>query len=161
MDAQTPTGSIQYLYDADGIRVGSTVDGVLTSYLVDKNWDFAQVMEERDGGNSLVVSYVCGDDLISHERGGADSYYHYMGWGAPITSPMRPSPLLIFTLLSTILLVTTQLSSRITFGRRRRPATQALHADAASPTTTWDGRPGAPCPWECPRSSPATPTATP
>ena len=35
------------------------------------------MLEERDGSGSLSVSYVYGDDLISQERGGADSYYHY------------------------------------------------------------------------------------
>ena len=50
--------------------------------LVDQNRPFAQVLEERDGGDSLVVSYVYGDDLISQQRGVADSFYHYDGLGS-------------------------------------------------------------------------------
>ncbi len=72
--------SVAYSYNADGIRIEKTVDGTdTTSYLVDKNRPYAQVLEERDGSNNLQVSYVYGDDLISQDRGGVDSYYHYDG----------------------------------------------------------------------------------
>ena len=36
-------------------------------------------MEERDDLGSLIVSYIHGDDLISQNRGGSVSYYHYDG----------------------------------------------------------------------------------
>jgi RHS repeat-associated protein len=49
---------------------------------VDKNRDYAQVLEERDGAGTLAVSYVYGDDLISQERSGAVSYYQYDGLGS-------------------------------------------------------------------------------
>ncbi len=74
---QTPSSQLGYAYDPDGIRVSSAVDGVVTDYLIDKNREYAQVLEERDGSATLIVSYVYGDDLISQQRGGADSYYHY------------------------------------------------------------------------------------
>jgi RHS repeat-associated protein len=77
--AQTPTLLVNYTYDADGIRVSSSVDGTVTKYIVDKNRDYAQVLEDRDGGAGLIASYVYGDDLISMERSGAISYYHYDG----------------------------------------------------------------------------------
>jgi RHS repeat-associated protein len=77
ISVQTPSSQLGYTYDADGIRVSSTVDATITNYLVDKNRDYAQVLEERDSAGSLIVSYVYGDDLISQHRGGADSYYHY------------------------------------------------------------------------------------
>ncbi|MBC8232245.1 RHS repeat-associated core domain-containing protein, partial [bacterium] len=77
--SQTGASEVTYAYDADGIRVGSNADGVVTNYLVDHNRDYAQVLEENDGIGSLVVSYVYGDDLISQQRGGLDSYYHYDG----------------------------------------------------------------------------------
>ena len=79
--AQTPTSFIAYKYDADGIRASSTVNGVRTDYLVDKNRDFAQVLEEVDGSSNLLVSYVYGDDLLSQNRG-LPSYYHYDGLGS-------------------------------------------------------------------------------
>ncbi len=79
---QGPDGTTEYAYDADGIRVRSVTDGVVTNYLVDKNRPYAQVLEERDDAGSLTVSYVYGDDLISQRRGGSVSYYHYDGLGS-------------------------------------------------------------------------------
>ena len=78
-EAQTNISTIQYQYDPDGIRVSSAVNGVATNYVVDKNRDSAQVLEERDGSGALIVSYVYGDDLISQQRGGANRYYLYDG----------------------------------------------------------------------------------
>ena len=54
----------------------------MTRYVVDKNRDFAQVLEEVDGLGALVVRYVHGDDLISQSRAGTTSYYHYDGLGS-------------------------------------------------------------------------------
>ncbi|MCL6584332.1 MAG: putative Ig domain-containing protein [bacterium] len=79
IEAKTSTTLVNYTYDCDGIRVGSTAGGATTYYLVDKNRDFVQVLEERDAAFALVASYVYGDDLISMKRGGATSYYHYDG----------------------------------------------------------------------------------
>jgi RHS repeat-associated protein len=73
------TSITAYTYDADGSRVASDTDGVDTVFVVDKNRQYAQVLEERDGAGSLTVSYVYGDDLISQHRGGSISYYHYDG----------------------------------------------------------------------------------
>ena len=80
--AQTPSSLIDYEYDANGIRVRSIVDGVVTDYLVDKNRDYAQVLEERDDVGTLVVSYLYGDDLISQNRSSQMSYYMYDGQGS-------------------------------------------------------------------------------
>ena len=41
-----------YDYDADGIRVSSETNGAVTDFLVDKNRDYAQVLEERDTAGS-------------------------------------------------------------------------------------------------------------
>ncbi|MFH2046859.1 MAG: RHS repeat-associated core domain-containing protein [Pseudomonadota bacterium] len=70
-------GAIAYGYDSDGIRVAKSTGAVITRYLVDKNRDYAQVLEETDNG-SLTVSYVYGDDLISQNRG-SSYYYLYDG----------------------------------------------------------------------------------
>jgi large repetitive protein len=79
---QTPTGeNISYAYDADGVRVSKTVNGVITEYLVDKNRDYDQVLEESVN-DVLAASYVYGLDLISQERGNADSYYLVDGLGS-------------------------------------------------------------------------------
>ena len=73
--------AISYAYDADGVRVSKTVNGVTTEYLVDKNLPYAQVLEE--GVNDvLAASYVYGLDLIFQKRGNADSYYLVDGLGS-------------------------------------------------------------------------------
>ena len=75
----TATTDTLYDYDADGIRVSSETNGAVTDFLVDKNRDYAQVLEERDTAGTIIVEYTYGDDLISQERGGADYCYLYDG----------------------------------------------------------------------------------
>jgi RHS repeat-associated protein len=72
----TPTGTKQasYRYDASGIRVSQTVDGVETKYLIDANRPYAQVLEEYNG-SGVQASYVYGNDLISQSRNGSKSFY--------------------------------------------------------------------------------------
>jgi len=76
-----PNLSISYEYDADGVRVSKTVNGVKTEFLVDNNRDYAQVLEESVNG-VVAASYVYGLDLISQERGSADSFYLVDGLGS-------------------------------------------------------------------------------
>ena len=84
----TPQGSsiIDYAYDHDGIRIGKTVNGTdITTYVVDKNRPYAQVLEEEHlhGGLSAVTSYVYGDGLISRTIDGTlTQYYHADGLGS-------------------------------------------------------------------------------
>jgi RHS repeat-associated protein len=79
--AMSPTETLAFGYDVDGIRNAKSVNGIVTRFVVDKNRDFAQVLEERDPSGSIVnVAYVYGDDLISQERPGNQfSFYHYDG----------------------------------------------------------------------------------
>ena len=77
-----PGQAVTYGYDADSIRVRSTAGSVVTNYLVDKNREHSQVLEERNGAGALAVSYVHGDDLISQRRGNVSSFYHYDGLGS-------------------------------------------------------------------------------
>ncbi|MEG5129330.1 putative Ig domain-containing protein [Microcoleus sp. ARI1-B5] len=76
-----PNLSVSYAYDADGVRVSKTVNGVTTEYLVDGNRDYAQVLEEYVN-DALTASYVYGLDLISQERGNVDSFYLVDGLGS-------------------------------------------------------------------------------
>ncbi|MCP3663237.1 MAG: hypothetical protein GY696_12205, partial [Gammaproteobacteria bacterium] len=69
-----------YAYNPDGIRISQITAGITTSYLVDENRDYAQVLHETDGTNVVLYSY--GDDLISQNRNGSTSYYHYDGLGS-------------------------------------------------------------------------------
>ncbi len=70
----------EYDYNPNGIRTSKTEGGVTTGYVVDENRDYAQVLVEQDGANSIVYTY--GDDLISQDRNGVASYYHYDGLGS-------------------------------------------------------------------------------
>ncbi len=89
---------LSYTYDADGIRTSKTVkigsgDPATTWYVVDKNRDYAQVLEERDANGTLAVRYVYGLDLIAQVRGPNPSYYHYDGLGSTrqlTNSPVDP-----------------------------------------------------------------------
>ncbi len=82
VQVQTPSSLLEYTYDDEGIRTSASVDGIVTKHLVDKNRDYAQVIEERDALDNLQVAYTYGDDLISQDRSGSTSYYHYDGLGS-------------------------------------------------------------------------------
>ena len=103
-------GVVSYTYDADGIRTSKLVGVTLTTYVVDKNRPYAQVLEERQevGGVSTVVKrYVYGHDLISQTDSPGDgqyastSYFHYDGQmstralsqGATVIADPTPLPL--------------------------------------------------------------------
>ncbi|NJL00458.1 MAG: RHS repeat-associated core domain-containing protein [Spirulinaceae cyanobacterium SM2_1_0] len=72
---------VTYAYDDDNIRVSATVGGVTTSYLLDKNRPYAQVLEEYEDGSS-TVSYAYGLDLIEQERAGLETTYLVDGLGS-------------------------------------------------------------------------------
>tara|TARA_R110002072_G_scaffold302008_1_gene483381 strand:- start:44 stop:817 length:774 start_codon:yes stop_codon:yes gene_type:complete len=76
------TTNSSYTYNADGIRTSQTVEGTETKYVVDSNRDYAQVLFELDSGDAVQVQYTYGDDLISQDRLGSVSYYHYDGLGS-------------------------------------------------------------------------------
>jgi fibro-slime domain-containing protein/RHS repeat-associated protein len=69
-------------YDENGIRVSQTVNGEETRFLIDANRDYAQVLEEYTSSGVIRVSYVYGNDLISQNRGGEQSFYHVDGLGS-------------------------------------------------------------------------------
>ncbi len=72
---------VKYEYDDDNIRVSQTVDGQKTSFLLDKNRPYDQVLAEFVDGEE-VASYVYGLDLISQERNGEDWFYFVDGLGS-------------------------------------------------------------------------------
>jgi RHS repeat-associated protein len=81
--AHSGGGTISYLYDAAGIRIGQTAPGTgtLTSYLVDENTAYARVLAESTG--STVTSYDYGADLARMDLcGGTCYYYIYDGLGS-------------------------------------------------------------------------------
>ena len=69
------TQQVEYVYDADGVRVAKTVDGEETRYLIDANRQYAQVLEEYDATTGTEVAYVYGNELISQTRGTENDFY--------------------------------------------------------------------------------------
>jgi RHS repeat-associated protein len=72
--------AVTYQYNENGIRISSTINGVKTSFLLDSNRDYAQVLEEYTSAG-VQVGYVYGHDLISQSRSGTKSFYIYDGLG--------------------------------------------------------------------------------
>ncbi|WP_156341381.1 hypothetical protein [Pseudanabaena sp. 'Roaring Creek'] len=66
-----------------------------TSYLLDANRDYAQVLEEYDSSGTQVF-YQYGHDLISQNRNGVKSFYLYDGLGSPNPHSARNGSLKIF-----------------------------------------------------------------
>ena len=77
--------NIAIVYDGDGNRVQKTVDGVVTTYLVDTNnhTGYSQVLEEKRNG-VLDKVYTYGLDLISQDHIGQTGlrYFGYDGLGS-------------------------------------------------------------------------------
>ena len=69
-------------YDGDGIRISQKVNGDETRFLVDKNRDYAQVLQEYTPSKIIKASYVYGHDLISQLRNSQRSFYHVDGLGS-------------------------------------------------------------------------------
>jgi RHS repeat-associated protein len=75
------------VYDGDGNRVGKTVNGITTKYLVDTNnlTGYAQVVEEIQGG-AVQRRYTYGHDLISQTQvinsNWTTHFYGYDGHGS-------------------------------------------------------------------------------
>ncbi|WP_185906572.1 choice-of-anchor A family protein [Teredinibacter haidensis] len=80
VEAETAEELLRYTYNVAGIRNSKQVGGVTTSFLVDSNRAYAQVLLETDGVET--VSYTYGDDLISQAREGNSYFYHYDGLGS-------------------------------------------------------------------------------
>ncbi|NCS32928.1 MAG: tandem-95 repeat protein [Microcystis aeruginosa G11-01] len=69
-------------YDGDGIRISQKVNGDETRFLVDKNRDYAQVLQEYTPSKIIKASYIYGNDLISQLRNNQRSFYHVDGLGS-------------------------------------------------------------------------------
>jgi RHS repeat-associated protein len=64
-----------YQYDADGIRMATTSNGVETRYLIDTVQPYPEVLLEYRPGGLIVASYVYGDRLLEQTRSGVSSWY--------------------------------------------------------------------------------------
>ncbi len=70
-----------FTYNSSGIRNSKTEDGVTTSYVVDSNRNYAQVLEEIISGIT-TVQYSYGHDLLSQNRIDEFKFYLYDGLGS-------------------------------------------------------------------------------
>jgi RHS repeat-associated protein len=80
-ESDVEVSSSAYSYNVNGIRDSKTEDGVTTSYVVDSNRDYAQVLEEIVDGTS-TVTYSYGHDLLSQSRSDEFKFYLYDGLGS-------------------------------------------------------------------------------
>jgi RHS repeat-associated protein len=80
-ESDIEVSSSAYSYNVNGIRDSKTEGGVTTSYVVDSNRDYAQVLEEIVDGLS-TVTYSYGHDLVSQNREGDFRFYQYDGLGS-------------------------------------------------------------------------------
>ncbi len=72
----------QYLYDYQGNRIQTTVNGTdITKYLVDTTGELSQVIAEIDENNREKAYYTLGQELISIEKDSKVCYYSYDGHG--------------------------------------------------------------------------------
>jgi RHS repeat-associated protein len=77
---QPDNSVLEYSYNINGIRTAKTEAGITTTYVIDENTDYAQVLVESNGTDSVV--YTFGDDLLSQDRNNAFSFYLYDGLGS-------------------------------------------------------------------------------
>ncbi|PWQ95050.1 RHS repeat-associated core domain-containing protein [Leucothrix arctica] len=80
--ATSSTDTLDYSYNASGIRQSKTQNGITTNYLVDQNRPYAQVITELDNTGTPETFYTYGDDLVSQIRGSQSHYYLYDGLGS-------------------------------------------------------------------------------
>ncbi|WP_017327148.1 polymorphic toxin-type HINT domain-containing protein [Synechococcus sp. PCC 7336] len=79
---ELPNGDeISYIYDQAGIQVSSTINSETTTYVVDSNRPFAQVLESITSDDLVQIS-VFGLDLIAQLQGDQSSFFHTDGLGS-------------------------------------------------------------------------------
>jgi len=74
--------SVAYSYDGDGTRISKTQNAVKTKYINDVALPLVQVLTETDATGNILATYNYGRDLISMNKAGTNSYYHYDGLGS-------------------------------------------------------------------------------
>ena len=77
-------GTTTFRYDADGHRSAKTDGGGTTLYVQDASGGRSRLLEELDASGNVVARYVYGLGLISRQKGGSHSVYHYDSRGSTI-----------------------------------------------------------------------------
>jgi len=78
----TTAGNVtsSYTYSGDGDRISQTVDGTLTTYVLDVATPLTMVLSETSNGSTL--SYWHGLDVLAQSDGTHTSYFEYDGLGS-------------------------------------------------------------------------------
>lgn len=77
------TTNLSFDYDASGMRVSKTEDGVETRFLLDNNFSrYAQVIEEYSADGAVQSRYTIGNSLLSRQEDIYTSYYLIDGLGS-------------------------------------------------------------------------------
>jgi len=81
IDGPGGSSDIEYVYNAEGIRVAEVVDGVRTNYLVTPGM-LSDVLLEYDADGTVTKDFVYGLGLVRSTEGGSDSFFHADGLGS-------------------------------------------------------------------------------
>jgi RHS repeat-associated protein len=74
--ATTGPHAYEYEYDVDGARIAKVVDGEVTNFMVDRNWENAQVLRETSVLGDETALHVFGrEEILSQERAGDGVQY--------------------------------------------------------------------------------------
>jgi len=71
---QTSDDTVEYLYDAEDNRIAKIVNGDSTTYLIDTNTQFAQVITESKS-DGTTIEYTYGNDLLSQNKEAETLFY--------------------------------------------------------------------------------------
>ena len=86
VQAQSITATLVYTYNADGLRVAQSVDGVETAF----TWDLAAGLAEVLSSDGAM--YLHGLHLTAEQRSGAWWYPLGTGWAACASGPTTAAP---------------------------------------------------------------------
>lgn len=82
VEVELPNGdSISFVYDTAGIQVSRTLNGETTTFIIDSNRPYAQVIESLDD-ETLLEFKTFGIDLISQADENGTIYFHTDGLGS-------------------------------------------------------------------------------
>ncbi len=68
------TNQILYAYNGDAQRMSRTLNGALTSYVIDPNRSLYEVVQERDHNNNITASYTFGAARLATWNGSAVTF---------------------------------------------------------------------------------------
>ncbi|MFQ5505632.1 MAG: RHS repeat-associated core domain-containing protein, partial [Planctomycetota bacterium] len=77
-------GGDSHVYDAEGLRIQSRIDGNTVRYVMDTVSAQPRLLEEHDQNGKIIARYVHGVGVISREAGNELSVYHFDRRGSTV-----------------------------------------------------------------------------